>query len=120
MLAADRLIPGDDGRPVGRRKRRQRRLDARPSRLAMYMGEQRLDAGDQRLAVEQLADRNRFGQRCSITRTIEAGAEIGIEIGGGRDATRERPRTGVGQRRLGRRKDLEPRRDARGRITTTL
>ena len=79
----------------------------------MDMGEQRLDAGDQRLAVEQFADGNRRFKRRRIALTPGARAQVGIEVGGGRNAAGEGASPRVHQRRLGRGEHREVARDRR-------
>ncbi len=79
----------------------------------MDVGEQRLDARHQRLAVEQLADRHGFGERCGIAGAVGAGAQIRIEIGRRRNATGERTRARLRQCGFGGRKYFEARIDSR-------
>ena len=55
-LAAHLVVARDRGRPVAGGERRERRLHPRQRRIAMDVRQQRLHAGHQRLAVEQLAD----------------------------------------------------------------
>ena len=51
-LGADAIVAGYRRSEVGCGERGKRRRDARPLRIAVNVREQRLDAGDQRLAVE--------------------------------------------------------------------
>src|SRR5262249_53123898 len=80
------------------------------------MRERGLDPRDQLLAVEQLADRDRRLERGGIAALPGARAEVGVEIGGGRDAAGERTRARLQQHRLGRGEHLEARRYL-GRLT---
>src|SRR5579871_4739858 len=67
------LIARTDRGAVGGRERRERRRYAGPLRIIVNMGEQRLDAGYQLFAVEQLADRDGLVQRRHVARTIGTG-----------------------------------------------
>ena len=80
------IIARDDGSTIRRRKCRKRRFDARPVRITVNVGEKRLDARNQRLSVEQLADRDRLAKRGCVARTIGPGAKVGIEVCGCRNA----------------------------------
>ena len=96
-LGPHRVVAGDHRGAVGGGKRRERRLHPCQRRIAMNMSEQRLDAGDQRPAVEQLADGDRRSSAAASPCAPGARAQIGVEIGGRRDAAGEiapRPRSG--------------------------
>src|SRR5215510_9627530 len=75
-LGPNAVIAGGCGRPVGRRIGRKRRLDARPARVAMDMGERCLHAGHELLAVEQLADRDCCLERRRIAALPRPGAQV--------------------------------------------
>src|SRR5260370_8095504 len=60
--APQAVIGGCHHRLLACGKRAQRGLDPRPGRIAVDMGDDRLDARDQRLAIQQLADANRAAQ----------------------------------------------------------
>src|SRR5262249_35919469 len=58
----------------------ERRLDPRPGRVAMDMGEERLHPRNERLAVEQLADGDRGIERSRIAAAPYPRAQVGVEI----------------------------------------
>ena len=84
-----RIVPGDYRRAIGGGKRRKRRFDPRERRIAVDMCEQRFDAGYQRPAVEQFADGDRGVEGRRVALRPGARAQIGVEIGGRRDAAGE-------------------------------
>ena len=88
-LAAHLVVAGDHGGAVAGRERRERRLHPRQRRIGVDVRQQRLHAGNQRLAVEQLADRDRGVERGLVALAPGALAEIGVEVGGRRDAAGE-------------------------------
>src|SRR6185437_10229178 len=84
-----RVVTGDDGRAIGGREWCQRRSYASQPGVAMNMSKQRLHTRDQRPAVEQFADRDGRIERVGVALTPGSSAKIGVDIGSGRDATRE-------------------------------
>src|SRR5262249_25188511 len=78
------------------------RVDPRPGRVAMDMGEERLHPRNERLAVEQLADGDGGIERAGIGAAPCPRAQVGVEIGGRGDAAGEHPRTRLHEHRFGR------------------
>src|SRR5437763_90344 len=83
-------------------------------RTEVRMRQRRLHARDQRLAVEQLTDRHCTVERGGIARGPGALAEICVEIGCRRDATREDAAARFQKAGLGRGEYVEAFRDAGG------
>src|SRR5436305_9970195 len=75
-LHSDAIIARDCGHPVGRCEGSQRRLDARPGRIAMDVGKGRFHAGHELLAIEQLADGDRSIKRCGVATFPRARAQV--------------------------------------------
>ena len=113
-LAAHLIVARDRGRPVAGGERRERRLHPRQRRIAMDVREQRLHAGDQRLAVEQLADGDGRIEGGLVALGPGQLAEIGVEVGGRRDAAGEGAAARIEQHGLGGGKHVEALRDRRG------
>ena len=84
-----RIVAGDDGRAIGCREWCQRRSYASQAGVAMDMSKQRLHARDERLAVEQFADRDGRIEGAGVALTPGSPAKIGVDIGSRRDAIRE-------------------------------
>ncbi len=99
-LGSHRVMTGDHRRAVGGRERCQRRLHPCQAGVAMDMSKQCFDAGDERLAVEQFADRDCCVERDGITLTPGSRAEVGVDIGGRRNAAGENARASFGKARF--------------------
>src|SRR5262245_27532378 len=65
-LGPHAVVPRGCSHPVGGCERSKRWLDPRPGRIAVDMGQGRLHAGHELLAVEQLADRHRYIERRGV------------------------------------------------------
>src|SRR5512139_3573488 len=96
-FGSNRVVACDHRSTLSCREWCQRRPYACKPRIAMDMSEQRLHARHQRLSVKQLADCNRRVERSGVALTPRARAQIGVEIGGRRDAARKKTRARIDQ-----------------------